>query len=129
MAVLVRNELTTPWVFEGSRGSRQIAPGEVEWVSDEEWATVISAKRGPGGLHPLSNDPGSRIMTKFDYVIFNGSAQVQYLGQATQGALDTDSTWTIKKFTYVTAADASTQISIVEVLESVAWANRTTLPW
>lgn len=129
MAVLVRNELSTPWVFEGSRGSRQLAPGEVGWVSDEEWATVISAKRGPGALHPLSNDPGSRIKTRFDYVIYNGAAEVLYLGQAAQTAADTDTTWTIKKFTYLTASDASTQIDTVEVLDSVAWANRASLPW
>lgn len=129
MTVVVRNELSVPWVFEASRGSRQLAPGQVAVISDEEWASIITAKRGPGGMHAVSNDPGSRIKTKFDYAdVGGGDFEVVYLGQADQGAQDADHVWSIKKFSYSSISGAN-QITSVEILDSVAWADRATLPW
>lgn len=128
MPVVVRNELAEPWVFEGSRGSRQIAPGATAVISDDEWATVISAKRGPGGLHAISNDPGSQSKTAFDYALVNGSYEVVYLGGASQSSLGTDQTWTVKFFKYGTFG-GSNQITEIQVLDGVAWSDRATLPW
>jgi len=128
MPVVVRNELAEPWVFEGSRGSRQIAAGATAVISDEEWATVISAKRGPGGLHAISNDPGSQTKTAFDYALVNGTYETVYLGEAAQSAADTDSVWTIKFFQYGSFG-GSNQITEIQILDGVAWADRATLPW
>ena len=124
----MRNETGSPWIFDGSRGSRQIPAGESEVISDEEWATVISAKRGPGGLHALSNDPGSQSKTAFDYALVNGSYETIYLGEAAQTALDADPVWTIKFFQYGVFG-GSNQITEIQVLDGVAWADRATLPW
>ena len=128
MTVVVRNETGSPWIFDGSSGRRQIAAGATEVISDEEWASVISAKRGPGGLHALSNDPGSQSKTTFDYALVNGAYETIYLGEADQTAAITDPVWTIKFFQYA-AFGGSNQITEIQVLDGVAWSNRASLPW
>jgi hypothetical protein len=126
MSVLVRNEFAEPWVFEGSGGKRQLAPAEVALISDAEWNSIISEKRGSGGINPL--DSSERVKTEFDYASVNGSYEVIYIGQASPSTADTDDRWTIKKFSYQSLGGGN-KVSAVEVMDSVAWADRATLSW
>lgn len=69
------------------------------------------------------------MKTHFDYLLVNGVAQVQYLGQAPEWTTDDDPRWTIKKFAWITAGDGSTQLDTIETLTGVAWSNRSSLAW
>lgn len=112
MAVLVKNESSSPYVFEGSSGRRQIAAGDTQLVSDEEWATVISAKRGPGQLNPqalpvdatvnipsvnVTPAPAYALATRVDDT--HGTPDITYVGEADPGSLTSAAVWRVKRIT------------------------------
>jgi hypothetical protein len=55
---------------------------------------------------------------------YDSSGNLIYVGEAAQGASQNANVWTIYKLVYTGA-----NLTNVQVLFNVAWANRTTLPW
>lgn len=130
MTVVVKNEQSKPYVFEGSAGKRQIAAGEVQVVSDDEWGSVISALRGPGKLNPLwPNEVTSDTESlKFDHYLVGAEFEVRYIGISVQGSLTNEPKWTIKRFEHTTITGENF-VTGIQVLHSAAWDDRASLPW
>lgn len=130
MSVVVRNERNQPYVFSGSRGTRQIAPGEIAVISETEWDDVITALRGPGEINPLwPNEVSSDIAAmKFDYYTVGADTEVRYIGFAQQGILTSEDRWVIKRFGHETIGDGN-YVNDIQVLQGVAWDDRASLDW
>lgn len=130
MALLVKNERTTAYIFDGSRGSRQIAPGELQVIADEEWATVIAANRGPGQINPLwpAEATSEYQQLLFDYYLVGSEYEARYIGSAEQGSDTSEPVWVIKKFAHSTFAGIN-NVTSLQVLTDVAWDDRATLGW
>ena len=130
MTVVVKNELTDPWVFDGSAGKRRVEPGQVSVISDEEWNDVISAKRGPGGLNALwpNEATSDSNALKFDYYLVGADYEIRHLGFSQQGVLISVPEWTVKRFEHTTLGGENL-VSGIQVLGGVAWDDRATLPW
>jgi hypothetical protein len=138
MAVLVKNERSTPFYWTtGKRGQadKQIAPGEVAVLSENEWQEIPISMRGPGGLRPLDPSPqdeDSLNVTELDYYSVDAQIELRYLGEAPQGSDPTSAVWTVKRFSHMDVA-GDPRISEVQVLNEVAWgvstADRDGLPW
>jgi hypothetical protein len=138
MAVLVTNESGDPYVFEGSGGRRQIGAGDTLLVSDQEWATVISAYRGSGKLNPqplpvdasvtasVTPAPAYALAVRVDDV--GGTPDVTYVGEANPGSLTSDPVWRIKRLT-----DDGTEFITTEWVNSGAfnqiWDDRVSLTY
>jgi len=109
MALLVKNESSSPYVFESSGGRRQIQPGDTQMISDEEWASVISAKRGVGHLNPqalpvsasvsatVTPNPPYALATRVDDV--GGTPDITYVGEADPGSATSSAIWRVKRVT------------------------------
>lgn len=130
MAVLVVSERDKPFHWttgKRGQGDKQIAPGEVAVLSDQEWNEVPISMRGAGGLRPLSPSPqdeDSLNVTEMDYYSVDATVQLRYLGEAPQGSDPTLPIWTVKRFAH---ADVSGDVRIAEiqVLNSVPWGSST----
>ena len=127
MSVLVRNETDSDMIIFG-RPPRHISPGSSEYISDLEWSAIISEKRGPGKLNPVSADPSITQKINLDYVLVGTIYETLYAGFANQSVLDTEPYWLIKKFSYVTLG-TDNKITQIQVLDGVAWSDRATLTW
>lgn len=140
MAVLVVNERTKPFHWTSNKrgqGDKQIAPGEVAVLSENEWTEVPISMRGPGGLRPLSPSPqdeDSLNSTELDYDSTTyATAQLIYLGEAPQGSDPTLPIWMVKRFSHSEVVPGDVRITEIQVLNEVAWgtdtADRDALPW
>lgn len=132
MSVLVRNESNSPWIFDRSAGKRQLAVGEMQVISESEWESIITAKRGPGQINALWPAQTDLAAVEMDYDI-NGN--IIFIGIATNLVWDqglqayrsirtSDPPWTIKKLTYVGSSVVS-----IQSLENAIWDNRASLGW
>lgn len=130
MTVVVSNEKIDPYVFVAGRNGKTLQAGEVGVLSDEEWDSVPFSQRGPGRLRAVwpSAVSSETNQVRFDYVLVGSSYEVEYLGYAVQSALDADEVWTIKKFDYTTLGTTNKPTHL-QVMEGVAWSDRTTLSW
>lgn len=128
MAVEVTNELGKNYVFEGSAGKRQIAAGETQIISDQEWSTVISSYRGPGKLNAslgTGGSGGSSTVVVYAVELDDVGSGVTYVGEALPGTLVSASTWRIKKITETGADIAITWADGVSTLTK-KWDDRLT---
>jgi hypothetical protein len=132
MPVLVRNETTSPWIFERSAGSRQLAPGAVQLISDDEWTSIISAKRGAGQINALWPAQTDLTTVELDYYTVNSLTEARYVGVSPLGSLKTDSVWTVKRMSHASLTGGNF-VTEVQSLSGVAWgtttADRDALAW
>ena len=138
MAVLVENERDKPFHWTSSKrgqADKQIAPGEIAVLSENEWNEVPISMRGAGGLRPLSpspNDEDTLNQTELDYYSFEATVQLRYLGEAPQGSDPIAPVWMVKRFSHVDVA-GDQRIAEIQVLNDVSWGTNTGdrdgLPW
>jgi hypothetical protein len=106
MAVLVENESGSPYRLSGHGNDKLIPAGATVMLSDDEWDTVITGKRGPGQLNPqpmpvsatippVTVDPPPVYAVQLDDV--GGSPYVTYVGEALPGTLTSEAEWRLKK--------------------------------
>lgn len=62
--------------------------------------------------------PGSEIINR----AYNATKQIEYLGHAIKGSANSDTNWTIRKYTYNT----DKQVSSERIAHCVAWDDRAT---
>lgn len=141
MTVLVKNESGSDYRFAGHSNSKIIVAGATQLLSDDEWDSVVSSKRGPGQLNPqplpvdasvtvppvtVDPAPAYALAVRTDDV--GGSPDVMYVGEADPGTATSAALWRVKRVTddgteFVTiqwaAAGAFTQI----------WDDRTSLSY
>lgn len=128
MSVLVRNETSSPWIFEASAGGRQLAPGATQVISEDEWESIITAKRGAGQINALWPAQTDQTTLQLDYFEFGSGWQIRWIGVAALGALTSDSTWTIKQLSYSTVG-GNVVVTEIQALSGVIWDNRASLGW
>jgi hypothetical protein len=106
MAVLVTNESGNDYRFLGHSNQKLFPAGSTMLLSDDEWDSVITAKRGAGQLNPqpmpveatippVTVDPPPVYAVQLDDV--GGSPYVTYVGEALPGTLVSEVEWRIKK--------------------------------
>lgn len=61
--------------------------------------------------------PGSEIINR----AYNASKQIEYLGHAVKGSANSDTVWTIRKYTYT-----SNQVTSERIAHMVSWNDRET---
>lgn len=131
MAIVVRNEMSSPVYFGAGSAKKILAPSAVTTISEDEWATVATSMRGVGGIRclwPVESD-SIETRTMFDYYNVAGSNFVRYIGEATQDAATTDPVWMIKQLTHTDLGASDIRVTDIQVLRDVAWVNRASLPW
>src|SRR5207302_991033 len=102
MTVVVRNESAADWYYGAGSAKKIVSPGQIETISDDEWATVPTSKRGVGQQHclwPTLTD-STESKTEIEYYSVSTTNQVHYIGSAPQDAATTDSLWTVKKYAH-----------------------------
>lgn len=139
MAVLVVNERDRPFHWTSNKrgqNDKQIAPGEVAVLSENEWTEVPISMRGPGGLRPLSPSPqdeDSLNATELDYdTDAEGGydpAQLRFLGEAPQGSDPAAAVWMVKRFTHDEINPGDVRIIEIQVLNDVVWDDGTSTAW
>lgn len=133
MAVVLKNEGTKDFYFDDgtSRKKTILSPGSIATVSDNEFQSVPISMRGQGAINVLYPDDTTSSSSKInmDWETVLSTSQLVYFGVNRQDAADADQTWTIKYFKYVQAPDSTIKVSQIQVLEQVAWTDRTILPW
>jgi len=105
MAVLVKNESGSDYRFSGHSNQKLFPAGATMLISDDEWDSVITGKRGPGQLNPqpmpiagsFTADPPAPLATRLDDV----GGGVFYVGEAQPGTATSDPLWRIKKVTEI----------------------------
>src|SRR5574337_2002319 len=109
MTVLVKNESGSDYRFAGHSNSKIIVAGATQLLSDDEWDSVVSSKRGPGQLNPqalpvsatvnasVTPAPAYALATRVDDV--GGSPDVTYVGEADPGTATAAALWRVKRLT------------------------------
>lgn len=131
MTVLVRNETGGDWYFGAGSAKVIVSNGQIETISDNEWATVPTSKRGPGGLNclwPTLTD-STEVKTEIEYYTTAATNQVHYIGTAPQDALTTDAVWTVKKYAHTDLGGGDVRVSEIQTLVNRKWSDRAVLPW
>jgi hypothetical protein len=106
MAVLVTNESGSDYRISGHSNQKLIPAGVTVLLSDAEWDTVITGKRGPGQLNPLplpvdatvTAEPGPpyALALLLDDTEAGG---ISYVGEALPGAATSAASWRVKRLT------------------------------
>lgn len=141
MTVLVKNESGSDYRFAGHSNSKIIVAGATQLLSDDEWDSVVSSKRGPGQLNPqplpvdasvtvppvtVTPAPAYALATRVDDV--GGSPDVTYVGEADPGTLTSAASWRVKRLT-----DDGSEFTTVEWAGTgtfnQVWDNRASLTY
>jgi len=132
MAVLVKNESGQDYRFAGHSNEKLIVAGATVLVSDAEWDSVITGKRGAGQLSPqplpvdasvvippVTVDPAPPYALALELDDVGGSPYLTYVGEADPGTAPSAAAWRIKKLaetgpdvavTWASGASTFTQI-------------------
>lgn len=131
MAIVIRNDSGVPFRIPG-KGNQSLDPGGIKVLSEEEFASIPLANRGPGRIYSVNPNESSSetLKEKLDYYIPAGTTDysVRWVGYARQTALDTDLVWSVRQFSHA-ALGQDARVTEIQILENVAWADRATLPW
>lgn len=103
MTVLVTNESGSDYRFSGHSNQKLFPAGTTMMLSDEEWNSVITGKRGPGQLNPqplpiagsFTADPPEPLAVRLDDV----GGGISYVGEADPGTTSSSALWRIKRLT------------------------------
>lgn len=128
---VVRNDSAEDIQITGRyANASKLVPGEVRYVTDEEYEKINWSKRGPGQLVTVSpsETTGENLKLKLDYYQTGSEYEIRYIGYARQSADDTDEVWTVRRHDYEEIGGAWL-LTEIQVLENEAWSDRATLPW
>ena len=133
MTVLVTNESGADYRFSGHSNQKLFVAGTTMLLSDDEWDSVITAKRGPGQLNPQPLPiSGSFSAQQAVYAVVlddvGGTPYVTYVGEADPGTATSAASWRVKKLeetgpdVVITWADGNANFDNI-------WDNRASLSY
>lgn len=102
MAVFVKNESGSDYRFSGHSNQKLFPAGTTMMLSDEEWDSVITGKRGPGQLNPILF-PVDTTTSVYGVRLDDVGGGVSYVGEALPGTSTNVAQWRIKRIVEVGA--------------------------
>jgi len=129
---VVRNDSTGPLQLSGKYANASyLQPGEVRYLTDDEYEKIHWNQRGTGKLVSISpsETTSENLKIKFDYYQPNAAEyEVRYIAYGRPEALSTDQVWTIRRHSYAMFGSTAL-LTEIQILENVAWSDRAILPW
>jgi len=100
MTVLVTNESGSDYRFGGHSNKKLFPAGTTMMLSDDEWDSIITGKRGPGQLNPQPlpiSGSFSAQQPAYALELDEVGGTTTYIGEADPGTATTTAAWRIKR--------------------------------